>query len=100
MAFGIDVLLINVLVSVIGLASTGLTGGKVRVANTVVDVIDCAGSEPPPSGPGVPDGFDGADARRCTRSILGIAHDWTLVVREKTTVGEDEELAPSQDSLG
>ena len=90
LAFGIDLLPISVLIAVIGLASTGLTGGKVRVANTVVDFVDCTGSEPlPPELPDL-DGFEGADARRCTRSLLGIAHDRRLVVREKMTAGEDE----------
>jgi uncharacterized RDD family membrane protein YckC len=89
-ALGIDLLVISVLIAVIGLASTGLTGGKVRVANTVVDFFDCTGSEPPPRDLPVLEGFEGADARRCTRSVLGIAHDWRLVVREKMTAGEDE----------
>jgi uncharacterized RDD family membrane protein YckC len=89
-ALGIDLLLISVLIAVIGLASTGLTGGKVRVANTVVDFFDCTGSEAPPPDLPVLEGFEGTDARRCTRSVLGIAHDWTLVVREKMTAGEDK----------
>jgi hypothetical protein len=55
-----------------------------------VDFVDCTGSEPlPPELPDL-DGFEGADARRCTRSLLGIAHDRRLVVREKMTAGEDE----------
>jgi hypothetical protein len=97
LAFGIDLLLISVLIAVIGLASTGLTGGKVRVANTVVDFVDCTGNEPlPPELPDL-DGFEGADARRCTRSLLGITHDRRLVVREKMTAGEGrKEQTPSQ----
>jgi uncharacterized RDD family membrane protein YckC len=79
-----------VLVAVIGLASTGLTGGKVRVASTVVDFVDCAAREQPPPGLPILDGFEEADAHRCTSSLLGIAHDWTLVVREKITTGEDD----------
>jgi hypothetical protein len=52
--------------------------------------VDCTGSEPlPPELPDL-DGFEGADARRCTRSLLGIAHDPRLVVREKMTADEDE----------
>jgi uncharacterized RDD family membrane protein YckC len=61
----------------------------VRVANTVLNVVDCTASEPVPSGLALPDGFEAAEARRCTRSVLGIVHDWELVVREKATAGED-----------
>lgn len=90
-ALAVDLLLINLLIAVIGLALTGVTGGKVRVANTVLNVVDCTSSEPVPSGLKLPDGFEAADARRCTRSVLGIAHDWKLVVSEKATAGEDPE---------
>jgi uncharacterized RDD family membrane protein YckC len=88
-AFGIDVLLVNAFIAVIGLCATVLTNGSVRVANTVIDVVDCVASAPPPGFP-MPDGFAFADAQRCTRS-LGIAHDWTLVVRERIAAGAADE---------
>jgi hypothetical protein len=47
-AFVIDVAVINVLIGVIGLAATGLTGGQVRVANTVLHFVDCTRLEASP----------------------------------------------------
>lgn len=88
-ALAIDLLIINLLIAIIGLALTGMTGGNVRVASTVLNVVDCTSSEPVPSGLELPAGFEAADARRCTRSVLGIVHDWKLVVSEKATAGED-----------
>jgi uncharacterized RDD family membrane protein YckC len=90
-AFGIDVLLVNLLISVVGVALMGLTDGKIRIAKTVVDVVDCASRQSLPPGLPVPDGFEVADVSRCTRAVLGVAHDWTLVVRERMRAGADEE---------
>jgi uncharacterized RDD family membrane protein YckC len=90
-AFGIDVLIINMLVAVVGLALTGLTDGRVRVAGTVLNFVDCTRGEPLPRGIAVPDGFEVADASRCATSVLGIAHDWTLVARERIAAGASEE---------
>lgn len=103
-AIAVDLLLINLLIAVIGLALTGVTGGKVRVANTVLNVVDCTSSEPVPSGLELPDGFEAGDAHRCTRSVVGIVHDWKLVVSEKATVGEDpkdrRQITLSADRMG
>jgi len=90
LAFGIDLLFVNLLIGVIGLASASLTDGRLRVARTVVNIVDCTGWDPLLPQFSVPNGFDAEDVRRCTHSVLGIAHDWTLVVREKVVVGEDE----------
>ncbi len=79
-ALGIDLLLVNLLVVVTGLALTGLTGGKVRIAgSTIVDAVDCTATGP------VPRGFLDITLN-CRRSVLGLAHDWTL---EKMTRGAD-----------
>jgi uncharacterized RDD family membrane protein YckC len=89
-ALGIDILLVSLLIAVIGLALTGLTGGRVRVANIVVNSVYCTDRQPSAPAFPVPEGFDAEGARRCTRSVLGIAHDWILVVHDKTITGEDE----------
>jgi uncharacterized RDD family membrane protein YckC len=90
LAFGADALIVNVLITAIGLSAMGLTGGMVRLANAVVNTVDCSRSEPPPPGLALPDGFDVADARRCTHAVLGIVYDRTLVVRDRIAAGADE----------
>lgn len=89
LAIGIDLLVINLLIAAIGLAATGLTDARVRVANTVLNVVDCADRVPVSPGIALPDGFDAADARLCTSSVFGIVHDWKLVVRETAKPGQD-----------
>ena len=88
-AIGVDLLLVNLLVAAIGLAAMGLTSDRVRVANTVLNVFDCARSVPVASDLTLPGGFKAANQRLCTRSVFGIEHDWALVVSERVTVGED-----------
>jgi uncharacterized RDD family membrane protein YckC len=89
LAIAIDLLVINLLIAVVGLAATGLTDARVRVANTVLNVVDCASRVPVSPGVTLPDGFEAAGARLCTRSVFGIVHDWTLVVSETAKAGED-----------
>lgn len=88
-AIGVDVLIINLVMALIGLALVEVTGGRVRVASTIFNVVNCTSSEPVPAGLALPDDFEAASARRCTWSVLGIAHDWGLVVTEKPAAGED-----------
>ncbi len=87
-AIGIDVLLVNLFVALLGLALTETSGGRVRVASTVFNSVECTPSEAVPGGLALPDGFEAASARRCTWSVLGIVHDWKLVVAEKPASGE------------
>lgn len=73
-AFSIDVLLVSAFFAAVGLALTGLTGGTIRIAGgTIVDAVDCTNSGPASLGDETPD-----ITLRCTRSVLGLAHDWTL----------------------
>lgn len=88
-AIAVDLLIINLVIAVIGLALTGVADAKVRVNNTVLNVVDCTAAGPVPAGLALPSGFEAGDARRCTRSVLGIAHDWEFVVSEKATAAED-----------
>lgn len=88
-AIGVDVLIINLVVALIGLALVEVTGGRVRVASTTFNVVNCTSSEPVPAGLALPGDFEAASARRCTWSVLGIAHDWRLVVTERPAAGED-----------
>lgn len=89
MAIGVDVLIINLAVLFVGLALAEVTGGRVRVASAGFNVVDCTSSEPVPAGLPLPNNVEAASARRCTWSVLGIAHDWRLVVMEKPATGED-----------
>ena len=104
LAIAIDLLVINLLIAVVGLAATGLTDARVRVANTVLNVVDCASLVPVSPGVRLPDSFEAADARLCTRSVFGIVHDWTLVVSETAKAGEDardrRQIAIPADSTG
>lgn len=81
-AFGVDMALVSVLFAAVGLALTGLTGGTARIAgSTIVDARDCIASAP------VPSDFTSVEiAFRCTRSVFGLAHDWT---QEKMLFGGD-----------
>jgi uncharacterized RDD family membrane protein YckC len=88
-ALAIDILLINLVVAVIGLALTAVTGGTIRVANTVFNVIDCTSSEPVPAALAAAAGFAAADSHSCTRSLLGFVHDRVSVMTERPTGGED-----------
>lgn len=88
-AIGVDLLLVNLVIAVIGLAVMGLVGEKVRVASTVLNVFNCARSVPASSDLKLPDSFKAANQRLCTRSVFGIEHDWTLVVSEAVKAGED-----------
>jgi uncharacterized RDD family membrane protein YckC len=92
-AIGVDVLIINLVMALIGLALVEVTGGRVRVASTIFNVVNCTSSEPVPAGLALPDDFEAASARRCTWSVLGIAHDWNLVVTERPAAGEDPDDA-------
>ena len=89
LAIGVDVLIINLVVALIGLALLEVTGERVRVASTIFNVVNCTSSEPVPAGLALPDDFEAASARRCIWSVLGIAHDWKLVVAERPAAGED-----------
>jgi uncharacterized RDD family membrane protein YckC len=91
-AFVVDLLAVNILVAVVGLAATGLSGGSVRVANTLDDVRHCGDIEPLPPDLSVPREFSGGDMRRCTRSLYGFAYDRMLVVQAMASrdVAEDD----------
>ncbi|MCC7252345.1 RDD family protein [Hyphomicrobium sp.] len=88
-ATAVDVLIINLVMALIGLALVEVTGGRVRVASTIFNVVNCTSSESVPAGLALPDDFEAASARSCTWSVLGIAHDWKLVVTERTAAGQD-----------
>jgi uncharacterized RDD family membrane protein YckC len=81
-AFVGDLLLVHLLVAAIGLAATELTGGRVRVANTIDDVRRCGGWQPIAPDLPVSDEFARGEMRRCTRSVHGFDYDRTLIVRE------------------
>jgi uncharacterized RDD family membrane protein YckC len=104
LAIAIDLLVINLLIAVVGLVATALTDARVRVANTVLNVVDCASRVPVSPGVKLPDGFEAADARLCTRSVFGFVHDWKLVVIDKAKAGEDasdrRQIAITADSVG
>lgn len=89
LALAIDTLFVSLLVAAIGLALTGITDTRVRVANTVLNVVDCNRRVPVPPGMNVPGVSEVAEARLCTRSAFGFAHDWTLVVSEAAKAGDD-----------
>jgi uncharacterized RDD family membrane protein YckC len=89
-AFVTDLLLVSLMVAAIGLAATELTGGSVRVANTIDDVRSCGSWQPIAPELSVPREFAGGDMRRCTRSVHGFAYDRTLIVREAAGSSLDE----------
>lgn len=60
-----------------------------QVASTVVNVVACTKGELPPSSVALPAGFTVEEVRACTRTVLGIAYDWRLVVIVKAAAGDD-----------
>jgi uncharacterized RDD family membrane protein YckC len=92
-AFVMDLLLVNMLVAAVGLAAIELTGGRVRVANTIDDVRSCGAWQPLAPDLPVSNEFAGGEMRRCTRAVHGFEYDRTLVVREAAiSVNPDAEL--------
>jgi uncharacterized RDD family membrane protein YckC len=89
-AFVSDLLLVSILVAAIGLVATQLTGGSVRVANTIDDVRRCGAWQPIAPDLPVSNEFAGGEMRRCTRSVHGFDYDRTLIVREAASGSIDE----------
>lgn len=88
-ALGVDLLVVNLIVAAIGLIAVPVTGGTVRVgAATVFNRVDCVRVERLPSGHEELRGVALGDVRQCKWSVLGFAHDWSLVVRETAQAGE------------
>jgi uncharacterized RDD family membrane protein YckC len=86
LAILIDLALIALVVTVAGVLLFGPTDGRVRIGGALVDVARCSSVDPrivlanPPP-------FHITNARRCTKSFLGLVHDRTLQVAEVTRSG-------------
>jgi hypothetical protein len=101
LAIAIDLTLVGILVAGIGLWLTQVTGGKVRLSNTIINALACVPQERVPAEIRMPEDFKVADVRRCTRSLLGIEHDWALtVVEDAESVAARRQILVPLDSAG
>jgi uncharacterized RDD family membrane protein YckC len=87
LAILIDLALITLIVTVAGVLLFGLTDGRVRISVALIDVTRCSNVDPQRLVLANPPPFHITDARRCTKSFLGLVHDRTLQVDEVTRSG-------------
>jgi len=87
LAITIDLALIALVVTIAGVLLFGPTDGRVRIGGALIDVTRCSSVDPQQLVLANPPPFHITNARRCTKSFLGLVHDRTLQVSEVTRSG-------------
>ena len=87
LAISIDLALIALVVTIAGVLLFGPTDGRVRIGGALIDVTRCSSVDPQQLVLANPPPFHITNARRCTKSFLGLVHDRTLQVSEVTRSG-------------
>ncbi len=79
---------VTLALALIGLILFLPTGGRIRVANMLINTTTCAQVDPSTlTGFSLPSNFRPTLAAKCTRSLLGYVHDRFLTVVERTQSG-------------
>ena len=86
-AFVIDVCLIGLLISVIGVISFRLTDGRTRLSSGLFDISICSKADPQKIGLPIPPNFNVTEADDCTKGFLGLQHDRVVTITEITESG-------------
>lgn len=83
-AFVIDICLIGMLISLIGIASFRLTDGRIRLSSGLLDFSTCSKADPKQIGLPIPPHFNVTETEDCTANFLGFEHDRTVTITEVT----------------
>ncbi len=82
-AFAIDIFTVSVVVSLSGVWLAGATGGSVRIGEVVGGRLHCTVGRATPPEFELPANTTVDTVARCTKELLGVPYDWSLIIRSQ-----------------